>query len=76
MKKNISLAISFLIIWALVTGGCYLIGCFSESDNLSDLSYDISIGFSGALGGTFGPILWDCFKRYLKTRRKNADFRR
>lgn len=72
MKKYISLAISFLIIWALVSGGCYLIGKFTDSVNLSDMSYDISLGFSGALGGTLGPIIWDYFKRYLKTRHKKG----
>lgn len=72
MKKYISLAISFMIIWALVTGCCYLIGKSTESANLSDLSHDIALGFSGALGGTFGPIIWDYFKRYLKTRRKKC----
>ncbi len=63
MKKYVSFAISFLIIWALVTGGCYMIGFFSKSENLSDLSYDISIGLSGALGGAFGPMIAAYFRK-------------
>ena len=52
MKKFLSFALSFLIVWALVTGGCYMLGLHD-----SDLNYCISIGFAGALGGTFGPII-------------------
>lgn len=71
MRKYISFAIAFLIIWVLVTVGCYLIGKSTGSVYLSDLSYDISFGLSGALGGTFGPIAWDYFKNYYRTKRKS-----
>ncbi|MDE6514402.1 MAG: hypothetical protein K2L05_09510 [Muribaculaceae bacterium] len=52
MKKFLSLTLSFLIVWALVSGGCYMLGLHN-----SDPGYYISIGLAGALGATFGPIL-------------------
>ncbi len=66
MKKFISFALSFLIIWALVTGGCYLLGRGVNGSDLTNLSLDISIGFAGALGGTFGPVIAAYISKLLK----------
>ena len=61
MKKFISFLISFLIIWALVAGGTYMIGMHD-----SDLTYCIGLGFAGALGGACGPIVAAWIGKLLK----------
>lgn len=61
MKKFLSFVLTFLIIGALVAGGCQLLGL-----NGSDLSENIFLGFAGAMGGTFGPILAAWVSKKLK----------
>lgn len=66
MKKNLSLALAFMIVWVVVSGICYLIGIVFDKEYFLNPTNDIYLGFSSALGGIFGPILTSYISKKIK----------
>lgn len=66
MKKYLSFALAFLIVWGLAVGVCYLIGIVFEQNYFMDRTNNIVLGFSSALGGIFGPVIVAYIEKVIK----------
>ncbi len=70
MKKNLSLAVTFLAEWVVMTLVCYSIGRIFNQGCFMDLSFDIVVGLAFASVNVFGPIAAAIVRRVS---RKNRD---
>ena len=65
--KNILLLLAFSIVWAFAALMCYLLNIiFGRHWFSGDWREYLIIGFAGAMGGVFGPILAAWIGKSLK----------
>ena len=66
MKKFISTAIAFIIVWAVLSLVLCLVSVITNCHEMSDWSYYIVNGLGLTLAGLLGPKISECVIRKFK----------
>ncbi len=67
MKKNLSLLLAFVVIWAFTAFMCYLLNLILAQNWFTNGWQEyVIIGFAGAMAGIFGPVLAAWISKLVK----------